>query len=141
MRNLLRNSERTDVLSTRLLAEELPIRLAHRAKELDELPHNLSDMPSINKVKNWYCQSFEVRPSLPTILSHSCSSRECYASERGEMCLLLPPCLYSLLCFYAVLKTNLISTVLLRNLSTSRNYIYIQKSRRFCTTTTGTGSQ
>lgn len=43
-------------------AEELPVRLAHRVKELDQLPHNLSDMPSINKVKNWYAQSFEVRP-------------------------------------------------------------------------------
>lgn len=42
-------------------SEELPIRLAHRVKELDELPHNLSAMPSINKVKNWYAQSFEVR--------------------------------------------------------------------------------
>lgn len=41
--------------------EELPVRLAHRVKELDELPHNLSDMPSIKKVKNWYAQSFEVR--------------------------------------------------------------------------------
>ena len=40
--------------------EELPVRLAHRVKELDELPHNLSDMPSIKKVKNWYAQSFEV---------------------------------------------------------------------------------
>jgi len=29
-------------------------------KELDELPHNLSAMPSINKVKDWYAQSFEV---------------------------------------------------------------------------------
>ena len=37
------------------------MRLAHRAKELDELPHNLSSMPSIQKVKNWYAQSFEVR--------------------------------------------------------------------------------
>jgi pyruvate dehydrogenase kinase 2/3/4 len=37
------------------------VRLAHRAKELDELPHNLSNMPSIQKVKNWYAQSFEVR--------------------------------------------------------------------------------
>lgn len=46
-------------------SEELPIRLAHRAKELDELPHDLSDMPSINKVKNWYCQSFEVRSDSP----------------------------------------------------------------------------
>lgn len=40
--------------------EELPVRLAHRVKELDQLPHNLSDMPSIKKVKNWYAQSFEV---------------------------------------------------------------------------------
>lgn len=43
------------------LAEELPVRLAHRVKELDELPHNLSDMASIIKVKHWYAQSFEVR--------------------------------------------------------------------------------
>jgi pyruvate dehydrogenase kinase 2/3/4 len=38
----------------------LPVRLAHRVKELDDLPHNLSAMPSIKKVKNWYAQSFEV---------------------------------------------------------------------------------
>jgi hypothetical protein len=42
-------------------AEELPIRLAHRVKELDELPHNLNKMPSIEKVKKWYAESFEVR--------------------------------------------------------------------------------
>lgn len=36
------------------------MRLAHRVKELDELPHNLSAMSSINKVKDWYAQSFEV---------------------------------------------------------------------------------
>lgn len=40
--------------------DELPVRLAHRVKELDELPHNLSEMSSIRKVKNWYAQSFEV---------------------------------------------------------------------------------
>lgn len=50
-------------------AEELPIRLAHRAKELDSLPHNLSEMPSINKVKNWYCQSFEVSPLFHEAIS------------------------------------------------------------------------
>lgn len=46
------------------LAEELPVRLAHRVKELDELPHNLSEMHSIKKVKNWYAQSFEVSSSF-----------------------------------------------------------------------------
>ena len=40
--------------------EELPVRLAHRVKELEKLPHNLSEMPSIIKVRNWYAQSFEV---------------------------------------------------------------------------------
>ena len=44
------------------LSEELPVRLAHRIKELDQLPHNLSHMPSIQKVKHWYAQSFEVCP-------------------------------------------------------------------------------
>lgn len=40
--------------------EELPIRLAHRVKELDALPNNLNKMPSIEKVKKWYAESFEV---------------------------------------------------------------------------------
>ncbi|OCB89173.1 alpha-ketoacid dehydrogenase kinase [Sanghuangporus baumii] len=52
-------SQGTLFKGSQFLLEELPIRLAHRAKELDELPHDLSGMPSINKVKNWYCQSFE----------------------------------------------------------------------------------
>ena len=51
--------------------EELPVRLAHRVKELDELPHNLSAMPSINKVKNWYAQSFEASPFL-RLSTYSC---------------------------------------------------------------------
>ncbi|CAG8782156.1 17588_t:CDS:2, partial [Acaulospora morrowiae] len=52
-------SQGTLFRATQFLTEELPIRLAHRVKELDELPHNLSSMPSIVKVKNWYAQSFE----------------------------------------------------------------------------------
>ncbi|KAJ3921751.1 mitochondrial pyruvate dehydrogenase [Lentinula edodes] len=50
-----------------VLPEELPVRLAHRAKELDELPHNLSAMPSIEKVKNWYAQSFEELIKFPPL--------------------------------------------------------------------------
>jgi len=53
-----------------LPTEELPVRLAHRVKELDELPHNLSAMPSINKVKDWYAQSFEV----PLFVHHPLAS-------------------------------------------------------------------
>jgi hypothetical protein len=50
------------------------VRLAHRAKELDELPHNLSSMQSILKVKNWYAQSFEVRKRWLAIV-HFCLNR------------------------------------------------------------------
>jgi pyruvate dehydrogenase kinase 2/3/4 len=34
--------------------------LAHRVQELDDLPDGLNEMPSVNKVKDWYAQSFEV---------------------------------------------------------------------------------
>ena len=50
--------------ASQFLAEELPVRLAHRVKELDELPENLNQMPSIKRVKEWYAQSFDVSPSL-----------------------------------------------------------------------------
>jgi len=45
--------------ASQFLAEELPIRLAHRVKELTELPDGLNEMPSITRVKDWYAQSFE----------------------------------------------------------------------------------
>lgn len=46
--------------AAQFLGEELPIRLAHRVMELNELPDGLSEMPSIVKVKQWYAESFEV---------------------------------------------------------------------------------
>jgi pyruvate dehydrogenase kinase 2/3/4 len=46
--------------ASQFLSEELPIRLAHRVRELDQLPDGLNEMPSIQKVKDWYAQSFEV---------------------------------------------------------------------------------
>ncbi|OBS25761.1 hypothetical protein FPOA_06296 [Fusarium poae] len=57
--------------ASQFLAEELPIRLAHRVQELDELPDGLNEMPSVIKVKDWYAQSFEEitqlpRPELPS---------------------------------------------------------------------------
>ncbi|KAG2008121.1 atypical/PDHK/BCKDK protein kinase [Coprinopsis cinerea AmutBmut pab1-1] len=58
-------SQGTLLKASQFLSEELPVRLAHRVKELDELPHNLSDMPSIKRVKNWYAQSFEELINFP----------------------------------------------------------------------------
>lgn len=60
-------SQGTLLRASQFLLEELPVRLAHRAKELDELPHSLGSMPSIQKVKNWYAQSFEELISFPII--------------------------------------------------------------------------
>jgi len=58
-------SQGTLLKGSQFLAEELPVRLAHRVKELDELPHNISKMPSIIKVKHWYAQSFEELINFP----------------------------------------------------------------------------
>lgn len=60
-------SQGTLLRASQFLLEELPVRLAHRAKELDELPHDMSSMPSIQKVKNWYAQSFEELINFPPI--------------------------------------------------------------------------
>ncbi|CAG8656170.1 13340_t:CDS:2 [Funneliformis caledonium] len=72
-------SQGTLLRATQFLADELPIRIAHRVKELDNLPHNLSEMPSIIKVKNWYAQSFEdlvnfPKPELPPIIREKLSA-------------------------------------------------------------------
>merc|ERR1711939_901453 len=69
-------SQGTLLRASEFLAEELPIRLAHRVKDLDELPLGLHDMPSIKKVKRWYAESFEElvnfpRPELPPNLTEA----------------------------------------------------------------------
>lgn len=55
-----RPSQGTLLKAAQFLQEELPIRLSHRVVELESLPDGLSKMPSINRVKEWYAQSFEV---------------------------------------------------------------------------------
>lgn len=60
--------------------DELPVRLAHRVKELDELPHNLSEMSSIRKVKNWYAQSFEV--GCQPVLAYTLSMQPSFSDSR-----------------------------------------------------------
>ncbi|KAJ3186710.1 hypothetical protein HDU85_007530 [Gaertneriomyces sp. JEL0708] len=49
----------TILRGNQFVQHELPVRLAHRVVELENLPHGLSDMPSIKRVKDWYTQSFE----------------------------------------------------------------------------------
>ncbi|KAL1983667.1 hypothetical protein VTN96DRAFT_10096 [Rasamsonia emersonii] len=51
--------------ASQFLSEELPIRLAHRVQELNELPDGLNEMPSIKKVQDWYAMSFEEIINVP----------------------------------------------------------------------------
>lgn len=44
--------------SARWLHRELPIRLAHRVRELEELPLGLAEMPSVIEVRDMYQRSF-----------------------------------------------------------------------------------
>ncbi|KAI9633879.1 mitochondrial branched-chain alpha-ketoacid dehydrogenase kinase-domain-containing protein [Dioszegia hungarica] len=58
-------SQGTLLKASQFLSEELPIRLSHRVVELESLPDGLSKMPSIEKVKEWYAQSFEELITFP----------------------------------------------------------------------------
>ena len=49
----------------RFLHKELPVRLAHRIRELDSLPFALSGMPSVVVVKQMYVESFRDLVELP----------------------------------------------------------------------------
>ena len=53
----MKNSNRIKLTST-YIYNELPIRLAQRVKDLNELPYGLSKNHSVNKVREWYLQSF-----------------------------------------------------------------------------------
>ena len=58
--------QRTLMQIASFLRRELPVRLARRVIELQGLPEGLHEMPSVNRVKHWYEQSFiEIRRSRP----------------------------------------------------------------------------
>ena len=54
----LTTHERTVMQIASFLRHELPVRLAHRATELRDLPYGLSDSPSVRQVSAWYEESF-----------------------------------------------------------------------------------
>ena len=51
-------SKRTLLLAAQFLHEELPVRLARRARELKRLPFGLGEMVSIKGVRKLYERSF-----------------------------------------------------------------------------------
>lgn len=57
--------EEARVSSARWLHRELPTRLAHRVRELEELPLGLAAMPSVQEVRDMYERSFAEIVSTP----------------------------------------------------------------------------
>jgi len=53
--------------AAKFLADELPIRLAHRIKDIDNSTHNLGKTPSFTTVRNWYMQTFQEITDFPVI--------------------------------------------------------------------------
>ncbi|KAJ3070206.1 hypothetical protein HDU98_006748 [Podochytrium sp. JEL0797] len=59
-------SQATILRSAQFLHHELPIRIARRVVELENLPYGLSKMSSVQKVANWYSQSYSDLINFPS---------------------------------------------------------------------------
>jgi len=59
--------ERQMLMSAQFLHQELPVRLAHRVAELENLPHGLSEKKRVLKVRDMYVESFKDLRDFPTI--------------------------------------------------------------------------
>ncbi|KIZ05852.1 pyruvate dehydrogenase kinase [Monoraphidium neglectum] len=59
--------DRQLVLSAQFLLKELPVRLAHRVAELENLPYGLSSKAQVLKVRDWYVESFRELRAFPGI--------------------------------------------------------------------------
>ena len=59
--------ERQLILSAQFLHNELPVRLAHRVAELENLPYGLSAKPHVLKVRDWYVESFKELRGFPKV--------------------------------------------------------------------------
>lgn len=59
--------ERQLILSAQFLHNELPVRLAHRVAELENLPYGLSAKPHVLKVRDWYVESFKDLRNFPKV--------------------------------------------------------------------------
>lgn len=55
------------ILSAQFLQKELPVRLAHRVAELENLPYGLSNKSPVLKVRDWYVESFKELRHYPLI--------------------------------------------------------------------------
>ncbi|CAH0475770.1 unnamed protein product [Peronospora belbahrii] len=58
------------IQSARFLHDELPVRYAHRIKNLENLPHGLSAMPSVQQVREWYINSAQELLNFPKVVTY-----------------------------------------------------------------------
>ncbi|KAK3276200.1 [Pyruvate dehydrogenase (acetyl-transferring)] kinase isozyme 3, mitochondrial [Cymbomonas tetramitiformis] len=63
--------ERQVIFSAQFLHKELPIRLAHRVAELENLPHGLSAKSQVMQVRDWYVESFKELRQFRKIVDRS----------------------------------------------------------------------
>lgn len=77
-------SDGTLFRAAQFIVEELPIRLAHRVKDLEALPNGLSEMPSIQRVRDWYAQSFEELTEIPAPKLSSEMKRMLYTAAKSS---------------------------------------------------------
>lgn len=54
--------------ASQFMSDELPVRLAHKVQELENLPRDLLDTQSVQRVWNWYVRSFE---DITTMVQYS----------------------------------------------------------------------
>lgn len=73
----MKNSNRIKLTST-YIYNEVPIRLAQRVKDLNNLPYGLSKNHSVNKIREWYLQSFMdiVEHKQPTTIDEMYNFKE-----------------------------------------------------------------
>ena len=57
------------MVSAQFLHKELPVRLAHRVAELENLPFGLSSKVQVQTVRDWYVESFDELKRFPDIKS------------------------------------------------------------------------
>ena len=59
--------ERQLLVSAQFLHKELPVRLAHRVAELENLPFGLSSKRAVHTVRDWYVESFRELRAFPVV--------------------------------------------------------------------------
>mmetsp|Transcript_21174 Transcript_21174/g.72142 ORF Transcript_21174/g.72142 Transcript_21174/m.72142 type:complete len:400 (+) Transcript_21174:422-1621(+) len=67
--------EKQLLISAQFLHKELPVRLAHRVAELENLPFGLSDKCQVRAVRDWYVESFRDLRTFPAVSSMEDNAR------------------------------------------------------------------